>query len=88
MAFAAFTSWARVAANNRSVTMSDWLGACLSVIASGQKAPLPALASSRRKPTMLRPEEIYAILTLMRGASLLLALVFALKIVKHFVLTL
>ncbi len=37
---------------------------------------------------MLRPEEIYAILTLMRGASLLLALVFALKILKHFVLTL
>jgi hypothetical protein len=27
-------------------------------------------------------------MTLMRGASLLLALVFALKIVKHFVLTL
>jgi len=37
---------------------------------------------------MLRPEEIYAILALMRGASLLLVLVFAFKILKHFVLTL
>jgi len=37
---------------------------------------------------MLRPDEIYIIMALMRGASLLLALVFALKILKHFVLTL
>ncbi|CAN3992715.1 hypothetical protein MCBRY_003541 [Methylocystis bryophila] len=37
---------------------------------------------------MLGPQEIYAIMTLMRGASLLLVLVFAFKILKHFVLTL